>query len=173
MQCSLVQCVAFHYVAVSALLLLLQMAIMLKYVAVCCSVLQCVTMCCSVNAAAAASNANDAEVCCRVLHCVTMCCSVNAAAASSNAKDAQGWSRALQSVAVQLLQCVAVCCSLSTVAAASIANDAHVDCMYMETKKQCNALLTDLAGMLRSLGVFCGKVWERVLVGQILPSYPL
>jgi len=112
-------------------------------------------------------------VCCIVLQCAAVSTLLLLLQMPMMLRFGQERCSALQCVVVRLLQCVAVCCSLSTVAAASIANDAHVDCMYMETKKQCNALLTDLAGMLRSLGVFCGKVWERVLVGQILPSYPL
>ena len=57
------------------------------FVAVCCSVLQCVAVCCSVLQCAA--------VCCSVLQCAAVCCSV------------------LQCVAVccSVLQCVAVCCS--------------------------------------------------------------
>ena len=56
--------------------------------------------CCS----AAASKANSAPVCCSVLQCVTMCCSVNATAAASNVNDAQVCSIALQCIAVWLFQ---------------------------------------------------------------------
>ena len=57
-------------------------------VAVCCSVLQCVTVCCGVLQCVA--------VCCSVLQCVTVCCSVLPCVA----------------VCCSVLQCVAVCCSV-------------------------------------------------------------
>ena len=60
-----------------------------KYVAACCSVLQCAAVCCSVLQCAAA--------CCSVLQCVAVCCSV------------------LQCIAVccSVLQCIVACCSES------------------------------------------------------------
>ena len=71
--------------------------------AVCCRVLQCVTVCCSVFQCVA--------VCCVVLQCVTVCCSV------------------LQCVAVccSVLQCAAVRCSvLQCVATESLLLCKHV-----------------------------------------------
>ena len=58
------------------------------FVAVCCSVLQCVEVCCSVLqcVAVCSSMLQYVAVCCSVLQCVAVCCSV--------------------------LQCVAVCCSV-------------------------------------------------------------
>jgi len=58
---------------------------------VCCSVLQCVAVCCSV-----CSVLQCVAVCCSVLQCAAVCCSV------------------LQCVAVycSVLQCVAMCCSM-------------------------------------------------------------
>ena len=52
----------------------------------CCSVLQCVAVCCS-EESSESEQSRIVSVCCSVLQCVAVCCSV--------------------------LQCVAVCCSMS------------------------------------------------------------
>ena len=68
------------------------------FVAVCCSVLQCVAVCCSaLQCVAVCCSVLQCVALCRIVsHCVAVCCSV------------------LQYVAVccSVLQCVAVCCSV-------------------------------------------------------------
>ena len=48
----------------------------IRCVAVCCSVLQRVLVCCSVIHLSYSSNFSEHQVCCSVLQCVAVCCSV-------------------------------------------------------------------------------------------------
>jgi len=70
----------------------------LQYVAVCCSVLQCVAVCRSRRPTTCIYDAPGYTYLCREMQCVAVCCSV------------------LQCVAVccSVLQCVAVCCTTHT-----------------------------------------------------------
>ena len=112
MCCSVLQCVAVCCCMFTLTIRELSKAMskrrVLQYVAVCCSLLHCVTVYCSMVQCVAVcycivvqcgvvwcSVLQYAEVCCSVLPCVAVCCSV--------------W----QCVALccSVLQCVAVCCS--------------------------------------------------------------
>jgi len=65
-----------------------------NFVAVCCSVLQCVAVCCS------------------VLQCVAVCCSVLQQQRTRYARILRLLSRAVDMSVATLFQCVAVCCSV-------------------------------------------------------------
>ena len=82
----------------------------LSEVAVCCSVLQCIAVCCSCSVCCSVLQCikppklSEVAVYCSVLQCVAVCCSV------LNFQNSQK----LDCVAVccSVLQCVAVCCSV-------------------------------------------------------------
>jgi len=94
--------------------------------AVCCSVLQCVAVCCSVSQSA----------CCSVLQCVAVTTRTN-----HNTADSQQWRAAvccsmLQLACCSVLPCVAVCCSVLPCVAVccSVLQCVAVYCSYNTNK---------------------------------------
>ena len=75
-----------------------------EYVAVCCSMLQCVALCCTLHRWLEGEQQTLSRVCCSVLQCVGAFCTLQ----PWLEKEQQTLSRMCCSV----LQCVAVCCSL-------------------------------------------------------------
>ena len=137
------------------------------YVAVCCSVLQCVAVCCSVLQCAA--------VCWSILQGVAVCCSVLQCAEVYRFHIMRLVDRVTRSC-VAVLQCVAVCCSVLQCLAVccSVLQYVAVCCSVLHCVALCCTVLQCVAvccSVLQCVAVYYTDVAEYAISSQFVLLY--